>query len=74
MTGNLLKDRRTELCLSQKEVAHTVGISTQQYQQYEYGTVTPNVVMAIKIAKVLNATVEQLFNPLGGFTVFNRQV
>lgn len=35
--GDLLRDRRIELGLTQEEVALELGMSIHQYQRYEYG-------------------------------------
>ena len=58
---NNLKHRRQELNLTQIQVATAIGIAESAYQRYERGAVTPTVVVAIKIAKALNTTVEELF-------------
>lgn len=54
-------DLRTKKGLSQVEVAKQAGISTRQYQRVEAGEHLPNVAPAIKIAKLLGTTVEELF-------------
>ena len=56
-----LKEARDRLGLTQAEVAEKAGIPTRTYQNCEYTDVKPNVVTAIKIAKVLKSTVEKLF-------------
>lgn len=58
---NRLKEKRLALNKTQAEVAIAAGVMETSYQRYEYGTVLPNVVVAIRIAKVLNTTVEELF-------------
>ena len=35
--GELLRDRRLELGLTQEELAPELGMSIHQYQRYEYG-------------------------------------
>lgn len=47
--------------LSQKQVAESVGITTACYQRYEYGQRLPQVDVAVKISKILNADVSTLF-------------
>lgn len=62
-------DRRNELLikardnrgLTQSQVAEKAGISVAAYQCYEYGSRKPGVETAIRIAKILNSTVEKLF-------------
>ena len=58
---NNLTNRREELNLTQKDVAESVGLITQAYQRYEYGTRIPSVEIALKIAKTLKSSVEDLF-------------
>ena len=38
--GQILRDRRLELGLTQEEVALELGMSIHQYQRYEYGEST----------------------------------
>jgi transcriptional regulator with XRE-family HTH domain len=35
--GQIIRDRRIELGLTQEQAAMELGISLQQYQRYEYG-------------------------------------
>nr|DAH30465.1 MAG TPA: hypothetical protein [Caudoviricetes sp.] len=56
-----LKERREELHLTQKEIAEKVGITYQSYQRYERCSILPNVQIALKIAKALYITVEELY-------------
>lgn len=56
-----LKDKRKELKLTQRQVAERVGIIENAYRRYESGSVIPSAIMACKIAKVLNTTVEELY-------------
>lgn len=58
---NNLKSKRQSLNLTQKQVASSLNIAESAYQRYERGDVTPTVYFAIKLAKVLNTTVEELF-------------
>lgn len=58
---NTLKTRRNELKLTQRQVAEKIGIVYQLYQKYENGLILPNVKVGIKIAKVLETTVEELY-------------
>lgn len=46
---------------TQAQVAKEVGIKEQVYQRYEYGRIKPSVQTAIRIAKVLNASIEKLW-------------
>ena len=58
---NLISQIRAERNLTQRQLAELVGITYQSLQRYENGRVIPSAVMAIRIAKVLNVTVEDLF-------------
>lgn len=59
-----LKERREELGLTQKQVANRCGISYQSYQRYEILKIIPNALLAIRIAKVLETSVEALWGYL----------
>lgn len=52
---------RKKLGLTQKQVANKSKIAERMYQDYEYGTREPCVSTAIRIAKILDTTVEELF-------------
>ena len=58
---NNLKKRREELSLTQKQVADTLNLGIRLYQYYEAGQRQPSVQTAIRIAEVLQTTVEKLF-------------
>ena len=58
---NNLKLFRNEKRLTQINISKKVGLETQHYQRYEYGLHVPNVYTAIRIARVLKTTVEELF-------------
>lgn len=47
--------------LTQEQVASTVGISFRNYQGIELGECAPNINTVLKIAKVLDRPVEELF-------------
>lgn len=46
---------------TQAQVAKEASISEAQYQNIEYGKSEPGVQTAIRIARALNSTVEELF-------------
>ena len=46
---------------TQKQVAEEVGIPEQVYQRYEYDRNEPRVRTAIRIARALESSVEELF-------------
>mgnify|MGYP004664760927 CR=1 FL=1 len=58
---NHLRQRRQELNLTQKQVADRVGIAESSYQRYERNARLPIVNMAVRIAKALETTVEELY-------------
>ena len=57
-----LKEKRLALGLTQAEVAEAIEIAESAYQRYECGKRIPNVIFAIKIAQVLQTTVEELYS------------
>lgn len=56
-----LKTIRTNKCLSQFEIAKRANISTRAYQNYESGKRKPNIDIALKLAKILNVGLSELF-------------
>jgi len=59
--ANRLKDRRTELGLTQAELAERVGVTRKTVNTVENNVFTPSATLAIKLARALEMTVEQLF-------------
>jgi putative transcriptional regulator len=59
--ANGLKDRRTELGLTQAELAERVGVTRKTVNTVENGVFTPSTTLAIKLARALGVCVEQLF-------------
>jgi putative transcriptional regulator len=59
--ANGLKDRRTELGLTQAELAERVGVTRKTVNTVENGVFTPSTTLAIKLARALGVSVEQLF-------------
>lgn len=56
-----LRAAREQSGKTQVQVAQEVGISEQVYQRYEYDIHEPGVRTAIRIARALDSTVEDLF-------------
>ena len=56
-----LKNIRIEKNFTQADVAKAAGITLRSYQYYEAGEQKPSVDIAIKIARKLETTVEELF-------------
>ena len=59
--ANAIKDRRTELGLTQAELAERVGVTRKTVNTVENGVFTPSATLAIKVAAALGVSVEQLF-------------
>jgi len=59
--ANRLKDRRTGLGLTQAELAERVGVTRKTVNTVENGVFTPSATLAIKLARALDLSVEQLF-------------
>lgn len=58
---NLLKQRREELRLTQRQVAERADICLRLYQKYENEERVPNVYAAIRIANALNTLPHKVF-------------
>ena len=56
-----LTNRRKYYGLSQRQVADRAWISPSEYNYVERGLKLPNVLIAIRIARVLKTTVEDLW-------------
>ena len=56
-----LRQTRTAAGLSQQALARAAGISRQAYAAVESGIATPSTEVALRLARVLDATVESLF-------------
>ena len=59
---NRLKEYRAKINVNQTEMGNLVGGSRQTISQIERGDYSPSVTLALKIAKVLNARVEDIFS------------
>ena len=59
--ANSLKERRTELGLTQAELAEKVGVTRKTVNTVENGVFTPSATLAIKLSQALGVTVEELF-------------
>jgi putative transcriptional regulator len=58
---NRLKVCRAEYNLSQAELADRIGVSRQTINSIEANRYVPSTVLSLKIARVFNQSVEQLF-------------
>ena len=58
---NHLKEYRAKINVNQQEMGALVGVSRQTISQIERGDYSPSVALALKIAKVFGAQVEDIF-------------
>lgn len=58
---NYLKDYRARLGVNQQEMGKLAGVSRQTISQIERGDYSPSVTLALKLAKLCNVTVEDIF-------------
>ena len=58
---NNLKDYRARLGVNQQEMGRMAGVSRQTISQIERGDYSPSVTLALKLAKLCNVTVEDIF-------------
>jgi len=59
--ANRLKERRTELGLTQAELAERVEVTRKTVNTVENGVFTPSTLLALKLSQALNVPVETLF-------------
>ena len=62
LSGCLNGSRRTELGLTQAELAERVGVTRKTVNTVENGVFVPSTILALKLAKALDRTVEDLFS------------
>ncbi|MFI2132867.1 helix-turn-helix transcriptional regulator [Lysinibacillus fusiformis] len=60
MRKNLIELRKTKK-LSVNKISQQLGISTSHYYKIESGIRNPNFILAGKIAKLFNCTVDEIF-------------
>lgn len=58
---NCLKEYRAKINVNQFEMGRLVGVSRQTISQIERGDYSPSVTLALKIAKIFNVLVEDIF-------------
>ena len=58
---NLITKKREDKKLSKTEFAGLLGVSRQTIHAIEKGKFKPTIILALKMAKVLDYSVEQLF-------------
>ncbi len=59
--GSAVRIRRRARSLTQQELAESVGVSRQTVISMETGDYAPSVYLALRIARVLDTTVEELW-------------
>ena len=59
---NHLKEYRARYHLSQTELGNLANVSRQTISLIERGDYNPSVTLALKLSKILNATLEELFS------------
>jgi putative transcriptional regulator len=57
---NRIKERRTELGLTQAELAERVGVTRKTVNTVENAIFTPSTILALKLAESMGLSVEQL--------------
>lgn len=58
---NRLKEYRSRLGINQTEMGKLAGVSRQTISQIERGDYSPSVTLALKIAKICEVNVEDIF-------------
>ena len=59
---NRVKEHRARLGINQTELGNLCGVSRQTISLIERGDYSPSVTLALKIAKVCQASVEDIFS------------
>lgn len=67
--GKKLRERRSELNLTQEQVGDAVGITFQQVQKYEKGINRVSSAMLYKIASYLKINIAFFFDGLADYTI-----
>lgn len=58
---NYLKEYRAKLGINQTELGELAGVSRQTISLIERGDYSPSVTLALKLAKICQVTVEDIF-------------
>ena len=59
---NKIRALRKENNLSQEKLAQMLGVSRQTINSLEVGRYNPSIILAFKISKVFNRSIESIFN------------
>ncbi|MGG0643395.1 helix-turn-helix transcriptional regulator [Sporosarcina gallistercoris] len=60
---NLIREIRMEKGLTQDELSESLEVSRQTVISLEKGRYNPSLILAFKIAKLFNRTIEEIFDP-----------
>ena len=60
-----IKERRKEKKITQIEMAKLLEINVRTYQDYEYGIVNPTIDICVKIADILQTSLDYLTGRTG---------
>lgn len=58
---NRLKEHRARMNMNQSELGKLAGVSRQTISLIERGDYSPSVTLALKLAKIFNVSVEDIF-------------
>ena len=58
---NRLEKIRKENCITQEDLVHAVKVSRQTIGSLENGRYNPSIILAFKIARFFNLTIEEIF-------------
>lgn len=58
---NRLKEYRSQIGMNQTELGKSAGVSRQTISLIERGDYSPSVTLALKLAKICQVTVEDIF-------------
>ena len=67
--SNRLKEHRARLGVNEQELGALAGVSRQTISLIGRGDYSPSVTLALKIAKICNVTVEDIYLHRGGRTM-----
>jgi len=59
---NIIRALRQENNLSQEKLAQMLGVSRQTINSLEAGRYNPSIILAFKISKVFNRSIEAIFD------------
>lgn len=65
MLENKVRELRARFRWTQQDLADSIGVTRQTIGLIEKGDYSPSVTMALKIAKVFQVTVEEVFSLKG---------